>query len=163
MATLSVKRGNLLQDLTDGEDFLLVHQVNCHTNNGRAAGVAHELFDRWPAANVYRSEEHNITRIGGVEVRSVQAGVRVAALFAQRWPGGPRSGSDSRARRLGWFESALNDLMLYVGPKTCVRLPYRIGCGLARGNWAEYWPLIEAFAARCPASSRVDVCRLGPE
>lgn len=57
---------------------------------------------------------------------------------------------DSSATRKKNFKTCLTNLAERVGDDPSVRtiyFPYKIGCGEAGGNWTEYKPMIEEFAA----------------
>lgn len=85
---------------------------------------------------------------------------RVACLLGQFYPGKPgnywnkvyaydgcwRSIDDSPTNRLKWFKEALVDLAAQEtsenGCKINIAFPYKIGCGLAGGDWKVYQKLI---------------------
>lgn len=90
---------------------------------------------------------------------------RIAALMGQVCPGDGKSNywclrykkhfaDDTAAARLKYFKDALHDLASQLtelketdGPfKKTIAFPYRVGCGLAGGQWSLYEPLIQAFA-----------------
>ena len=56
--------------------------------------------------------------------------------------------SDTGENRLNWFRSGLNHLANAARQENIKRIvfPYRIGCGLAKGNWDHYMVLIDRFA-----------------
>jgi hypothetical protein len=64
---------------------------------------------------------------------------------------------DSAADRVRYFREGL-DAIRQLAPAS-VAFPYRIGCGLAGGNWTVYRGMLEEFAAANPAI-RVVVYRL---
>ena len=87
-----------------------------------------------PEANDYiRSDVNRVPGTVRVHKR------RVANLYGQRCPGGPRA-DDTCQLRLGWFESALEQLattLIEDSERSVVLFPHGIGCGLARGKWAD--------------------------
>lgn len=136
---------------------VLAHQCNCVTR--RAAGLAAAVFARAPDANDYARPDARRTP-GTAAVH----GGRVANLYAQRGPGRPAAG-DSADQRLRWFETALDDLVskLPTDDKTAVLFPYGIGCGLARGRWADYEAAIERWACRHRGRVDVFICKQGSD
>ena len=70
-----------------------------------------------------------------------------ATTGVQYFPGQPRSnGTDSRQHRVRYFAQCLRALALHIGHRhehPCrVAVPWRIGCGLAMGEWRVYASLI---------------------
>ena len=56
--------------------------------------------------------------------------------------------SDTIENRIKWFRDSLNKLVTRVAEENIRRVifPYRIGCGLAAGNWdIDYLPAIQEF------------------
>ena len=106
-----------------------------------------------PEANDYiRSDINRVPGTVRVHKR------RVANLYGQRYPGGPRA-SDIDQLRLGWFESGLEQLatiLMEDNEKTMVLFPHGIGCGLARGKWADYESIIQHWADK--HHEHLDVC-----
>ena len=87
----------------------------------------------------------------------------VINLFAQ-WELGPAEKfdrvrpappDDSEATRQGWFRECLN-AMSKLKLKS-IAFPYKIGCGLAGGNWMEYEDMIQKFACDNP-ETEVIIC-----
>lgn len=72
----------------------------------------------------------------------------IVHMFAQYSPGKPghyhqqivlKDGYvDDSGQRLQWFVECLESLIPEVYEGTSIAVPYRIGCGLAGGNWVEY-------------------------
>jgi O-acetyl-ADP-ribose deacetylase (regulator of RNase III) len=140
---LTVVRGDLL---TAREQFL-VHQCNCVSR--RAAGLAAALFARFPEADVYaaRRAGHDLALFGHITVHG-----RVINLYGQIAPGraaSPDGGSDTAERRLSAFKSGLREVAALPGLRS-VAFPFGIGCGLAGGNWPDYFAALQDFAARVP-------------
>lgn len=53
---------------------------------------------------------------------------------------------DTYEQRETWFGEALADLATQLKEeKETVAFPYKIGCGLAGGNWEKYRAMIEKF------------------
>lgn len=66
------------------------------------------------------------------------------------------NGNDSKEKRKDYFKSALDQLadLLMMDPPGIGRdeiyneiaFPYKIGCGLAGGNWEEYYDMLTVFS-----------------
>ena len=84
----------------------------------------------------------------------------VLNLFAQYHPGkagggGGRGGGgggpdDSAAARQRYFAACLACVGREVRGLRSVAFPFRVGCGLAGGDWPAYRALLEAFARAHP-------------
>jgi hypothetical protein len=140
---------NLYEDEL-GYRTYLAHQCNATTKGAR--GIAKEIFSKWPHANVYKEARQTGTCI----VR-----YPIANLIAQQTPGKPRTknSADTTEQRLKWFEESLKDLTTQIAASQrvhtqqahCVLLPFRIGCGLAGGDWDQYRNKIEQIAQDSPS------------
>ena len=132
-------------DLLEADAECIVHQTNCVTH-GRAAGLAAAIFHKYPWSDIYATRQE----YGEPGSISVHAGSldehKVINLNGQFFPGQPRfySGFDSEKARLHYFHSAL----LEIGDLNVksVAFPYKIGCGLAGGDWTAYHKMIRDFA-----------------
>ena len=129
----------------------VAHQCNCLTR--RSAGFAHEVFDRFPEANIYAERPDRDYRPpphlmpGNIVVRG-----RVINMLAQYFPGVPRypdSALDGRAARLRYFAECLVKVSRLPGIES-VAFPWRIGCNMAGGDWDAYRRTIDAFADLSP-------------
>ena len=134
-------------DLLEAEAEYIVHQTNCVTD-GRAAGLAAAIFDKYPWADIYsnRTEYGEPGTISTHNVDPSQGYPTVINLNGQFFPGRPRhlGGFDSAKDRLSYFHSGL----LSIGdldPKS-VAFPYKIGCGLAGGDWPAYLKMLNDFS-----------------
>ena len=134
---VSTIRGNLL----DAEDDIIAHQTNCVTKG--AAGLAQHLFQRFPHANTYRvrtkPSKPGTTDIMGEHGKDTV----IANLNAQYRPGRPAyEGSDTESARIRFFGECLRHLAEHIRRnmqgKATVGFPWRIGCGLAGGDWERY-------------------------
>ncbi|GMI28010.1 hypothetical protein TrCOL_g8144 [Triparma columacea] len=132
-------------DLLLSSASYIVHQTNCITK--KSLGLSKAMFNKFPHSNVYNGSAD--PRVPGtIVIRGGSGGSRgVVNLFGQRRPGKP-TGAESRATREGWFKSGLNALVEINGvtPLGSVAFPFEIGCGLARGTWANYERMINDFA-----------------
>lgn len=155
-------KGDLLTHPCD----LIIHQCNCLTTTPH--GLAADIFKLYPETNLYskrRSLDHKnlaIEEDRGVVGKTVIVGM-VAAIMGQWRPG--KCGSRYRhsypehpdvetpQRRVMWFQQGLSDLekQLKQMPEVkIVAFPYRIGCGLAGGDWEMYLAMIADFARLNP-------------
>ena len=78
-------------------------------------------------------------------------GRRVINIYGQHAPSPPSArGLDSEEARLAHFRRALMRLTPYLlatrKGEISVAFPYKVGCGLARGNWTLYQKELLAFA-----------------
>ena len=66
--------------------------------------------------------------------------------------------SDTKHQRLMWFKTALQNLSFFLIENNWIEhvcFPYRIGCGLAGGDWTAYFKEIELFAKHLHPSKNV--------
>lgn len=122
--------GNLL-DITTG---VILHQVNCM---GVTGGLAGALRRKWPEAfDLYFSACESPNALGRFVLAAATPVLHVGHVFGQYHPG---PNTDMVAVRHSLIEAA----GLVLGP---IYAPYKMGCGLGGGNWAEYEAsLVKAF------------------
>lgn len=150
-------QGDLL--LVDAD--YIVHQCNCLTV--RSHGLAKTIAERRPYADIYAERtpmgRRNCAvpeqrgKPGSIAVRKDVVCLlaqwrpgRVQAPYWQRYP--ESQPVESRQQRLKWFRQCLQQLSQYLESQTAtVAFPYKIGCGLAGGNWTLYKNAIDGFAA----------------
>ena len=168
--------------LLDAETDFMVHQTNC-MSKGEAAGIARVIFDRFPYADSYSRRSKLRPPLlgqmpGDIEVMP-SGGVdpTVVNLYGQFYPGGPPDVADEidhPLNRLMFFRKGLEQLTRVVGrlavakveAVVSVAFPWRIGCGIAGGDWeCHYGPAIDGFALGLNAhfASRVFIYRLPGE
>ena len=167
---LSIKIGDILQSTDD----VLVHQ--CHCCNVDAGGLAKLIFEKYPCSNVYQTR-YQESRGGGVAMAFIEPGTvgvyeiapnakkYVVNLYAQIYPGPPtdsqtslttQDDDDSSALRLELFEKCLKSLSKVNfqssvnQPKISFAFPWRIGCGIALGDWYSYLKSIVTFCFSLP-------------
>ena len=133
MPGLTVVHGSLL----DSKLQILGHQCNCRTSSAR--GLARDLFERYPYANIYKQKD----RIPGTNKYSFGDGPIIVGMLAQDYPG--RSQGEDRLR---WFRECLSELKRFMKEHSLdtVGFPHGIGCGLAGGRWEDYLALLTEFA-----------------
>ncbi len=140
---VQIVTGNLL----DSKEQCIIQQVNATTINGRGYGLSKQIFIKYPHANVYYA---NVKRIPGMLLlRGDNVKTRcVINLVGQQKPGKPTT-TETKAMREAWFKAAL-DLLSRSTSLTSVAFPYKIGSGLAGGNWTNYLKMIQDFANSRP-------------
>lgn len=139
--------------ITDIESGIIIHQVNCRNRIG--AGVSCAIITKWPEVEAAyhklcesRQPENLFGRRQTVEIRyspyNTLPGITIVNLFSQMdYDDSAKTGivyTDSRALIKGILKTC------YENPDKDVYIPYRIGCGLAGGNWDE----ISAWFADVP-------------
>jgi O-acetyl-ADP-ribose deacetylase (regulator of RNase III) len=107
----------------------IAHQCNCTSRGSK--GLAKSIFEKYPYANTYGMYREP----GTIHVRG-----NVINMYAQRRPGLP-SGDDTPSLRILWFKSCLKEILKIEGIHS-IAFPYRIGCGLAGGDWKQYQEMI---------------------
>jgi hypothetical protein len=134
----------------------IVQQCNCLTV--KPHGLSQSIAERYPWANLYatrRSLGHRNLAIeadrgipGTLQIMSNGIDPDVICFLAQ-WDYGRGTRripiyADTPPQREKWFQECLQAL----GALTYETLafPYKIGCGLAGGQWTHYQPLIHDFA-----------------
>jgi hypothetical protein len=159
-------------DLMTAPEELLVHQCCCTAV--RAHGLSAAVAARFPHADPYAARAPMGSRNMAIPEHRPAPGTllvlgdgsegkrRVVALFGQVAMGKPGrydAGGvpDAPADRLRYFRAGMAALAA-LRPAS-LALPWRIGCGLAGGDWRAYWAELAAFAAAHPAV-RVALYRL---
>lgn len=161
---MHVKKGNLLASNCD----VIVQQCNCVTI--KSHGLSKAIADKYPYANMYskrRAKSANMATVADrpgtckIMIPDHPGDPYVACLLGQYYPG--KAGNywskvythldfydDSSKNRLEWFKKALDDLEYQLANDyselDTVGFPYKIGCGLAGGDWRQYQKLIKEFA-----------------
>ncbi len=133
------KQMEVKEDILTFDVQYIAHQCNCLST--KSLGLARLIFDKYPHSNVYTK---NTPRTPGEIIVVGQ----VINMFAQYWPGSPAvtNSNDTSKDRLIWFKMCLDKIKNIDGISS-IAFPYKIGCGLARGNWVHYKQLIDDFAA----------------
>jgi O-acetyl-ADP-ribose deacetylase (regulator of RNase III) len=143
-------KGNLLE----APEQYICHQCNCITD--KALGLAKSIFTAFPYADVYTPRgqtESKKDKPGTIQIMGNGKSQRyVINMFAQYYPGKPKIGItrvDLEGEREHWFAQCLDEIK-HIQNLQSVAFPYQIGCGLAGGNWAWYYHMIEQFAQSVP-------------
>lgn len=144
-------QGDLLQSDCD----IIIHQANCFTR--MRSGIAKSIVARYPEVERADKEFHipsgDKARLGNFSYAHMPvAGVTVVNLYGQY-----TYGTDKVQTLYGKFEEGLRKVMegLATSPKHReayeadtqvfykIGLPYKIGCGLAGGDWNVVRTIIE--------------------
>ncbi len=126
-----------LLELSTKQAQIIAQQCNCVSS--KTKGLSKDIITKFPYANFYNKDRKPGTiRLLG----SPKKGNRlVLAMFSQRNPGKP-VGDDSFEQREEWFLSCLRKISKLKGLKS-IAFPFKIGCGLAGGNWKHYQSMID--------------------
>ncbi len=129
--SLQVMTGDILA-VTTG---VIAHQVN--TRRIAGAGLARALRERYPDWYIaYRAAD---PALGRMMLHWVSKDLAIASLYAQ-------SNIGTQQRQTNY--AALGAALLALGKRSRggkspqVYVPYRMGCGLAGGDWAIVLPII---------------------
>lgn len=136
------------QNLLDVKSGVICHQTNCLGAMG--AGIAKAIKQKWPACfspykelcNEYPSHR-SILLLGQCQLVPLTETLWLANIFGQHGYGPWVLQTNYRAVRES-FERLKKYLDEGHGPSDKqVYVPYKMGCGLAGGDWAQYSPIIE--------------------
>jgi O-acetyl-ADP-ribose deacetylase (regulator of RNase III) len=146
--TVTFVKGNLL----DSKDKYIAHQTNCVSVG--AGGIAAAIFSKFPHSDIYSERKSGKKDVPGEIIISGDHENRlVINMMAQYYPGRSKfidSKLDGIMAREKYFQECLDKILSIPGLES-IAFPYRIGCGLAGGDWNRYLPMIEAFAEKLPA------------
>jgi O-acetyl-ADP-ribose deacetylase (regulator of RNase III) len=143
-------------DILESDAKYIVHQCNCVSAS--AGGLAGFLFEKYPYSDIYqeRIQSNTIHKPGDLYIRGNGKDQRyVINAMAQVGPGEPRPNRkikdfwhyipDSAQARETYFSRCLQKIALIDNLET-VAFPWKIGCGLAAGDWNRYLAVLEHFA-----------------
>lgn len=148
--------GNIL----DATEKVIIHQINAVTR--KSHGLSTQIFNKFEYADVYtgRPVQPDFNLVGKIIVREHAVDKNlpiIIGIVGQRMPG--RLGMtynykgfttpplETAKMRQDWFQSGLNELKKFVNDKNInqIAVPYKIGCGLAGGNWTIYEKMLQNF------------------
>lgn len=134
----------IIGDLTAAKEKYIVHQTNCVSRF--AAGIAAAIFDKFPHADVYSNRNEADVPGDIIICGNGQDERYVVNLMGQYYPGGlTNSKLDDELARQQYFYSALRKLAR-VNNLESVAFNFRIGCGIAGGDWTWYKGTLSNFA-----------------
>lgn len=131
-------------DLLNATEKYILHQTNC-ISQGAAAGIARAIFDKYPYADCYSNrKERSIP--GTFDIMGNGLDQRfVINLHSQKYPGGPNIDSDNQEARQKYFYRGLLRLAKVENLES-IAINWKIGCGIAGGNWDYYLGTLTNFA-----------------
>lgn len=156
---IEIKSGNLL----DSSAKLIAHQVNCRGVMG--AGVAKAIKLRYPYAYYAYKELCVVSNcdanklLGTVSFASVDNDNTVVAnMFGQDGFGTGKVQTSYPA-----LSSCFSTLLRFASPRNIGRIafPFKVGCGLAGGNWSEVLEML--IATIKPTSITIELWQLNPD
>ena len=134
-------------DLLDSKEKYIAHITNCVSTTS-AKGIAKDIFDKFPYADCY-STRTEASKAGTIDVVGDGKDNRyIINMHAIVYPGKaryPLSSLDGLAARQKHFYHCLLRIakLPYI---ESIALPWRVGCGLAGGDWEWYLGTITNFA-----------------
>lgn len=142
-------------DLLDFPHGVRVIGHGCNTLNKMGKGLALKIAEKYPEAldadNTADAEGHNVLgHISVAEVFGKDWGLWIVNLYQQ---------SQLYSLNLLALKKALEKTMEWIGALDVLYpqhapfvlgLPYKIGCGLAKGNWTEVHLLISNIEEKYP-------------
>jgi len=142
-------------DLLESDAKYICHQCNCITTS--SSGIAAAIFNKFPYSNIYtHRESYFIDQLplegeqpGDIVIKGNGKDERyIINMMGQLYPGGIKyqnSTKDGELARQRFFKDCLLKIMK-IEDLESIAFPFKIGCGLADGNWDIYEKLIDTFA-----------------
>lgn len=131
-------------DIVTGNYDVFCHQVNCKGVMG--AGIAKQIRSRYP--EVYREYMSGRKVLGEIGIVRTHDDRICVNMFAQDGYGRDRRYTDYEA-----FEKCLLRLQRFLSESHRdwkLAFPYKIGCGLAGGDWRVVSKMLQDFSATVP-------------
>ena len=147
-------------DLLNSTEKYIIQQCNCLTVYSH--GLSKSLSDKWSWADLYSTRskignrnlaiENDRDKPGSIRIlTSPNNDKNVICMFAQwvpnkpgKYKSYPKYEIDNYNNREKWFKECLNEI-LKIDNLESIAIPYMIGCGLAGGNWENYYKLLKEF------------------
>lgn len=139
-------------DLLESDCNVIMHQANCFKTMG--AGIAKSIAKLYPEAEKVDQEYKALPkdRLGDFTCAIINNGPTVVNLYGQLG-----FGANKVQTEYDKLESAIDKFFVYAKNAnvdlTRVGVPYKIGCGLAGGNWE----IVERILAEQSNKHRVDI------
>jgi len=162
-------------DILEVKNGYILQQCNCVTVHPR--GLSADLEQTFPKTCPYKlrkpvisgwniAKPEDISHPGTVMILGNEHGPQIISMFAQYGPGKVQpvnkpwyqitvSNSpivpDQTTDREQYFAKcleALYDYFEFTEDKVEIAVPYKIGCGLAGGDWMHYRKMLEDFEAK---------------
>ena len=130
-------------NIVEAHEQFICHQTNCVSTH--ALGLAREIFKVFPYAHTYIHRTTGPRSVpGSIDIK---VGIKnIINLNAQVHPGPSKKAGDSSVDRLGYFKTCLASIIKNTPEGSSFAFPYKIGCGLAGGDWSQYKSMLEEFA-----------------
>lgn len=151
-------------DLLEAKEKYIVHQTNCVTTQG--GGLAKFLFKKFPYADIYTTrtkEDCDLATLrdkpGSITVSGNGQDERfIIHLMGQLYPGGfwDDMPEDSEEMRHKFFHRGLNNIAR-IPNLDSIAFPFKIGCGIAGGDWDWYLGELNNFANYVSRSQKANV------
>ena len=132
--------------ILDSKEKYIVNQTNCITK--KALGLSDSIFKKFPYADIYtsRAEDNHVDKPGKIIVCGDGRSNRyIINLLGQYYPGKPKHKNDTYEMRKKWFIDCLDEI-IKINKLDSIAFPYKIGCGLAGGDWKEYLDMLTTFS-----------------
>jgi hypothetical protein len=133
-----------------GKENLILQQTNCTALYGTGKGLACNITNKWPHVTPYQRER--VAELGSIQIyRSIANSPVVCCLNAQMYVGRKQADENYNNRHVA-FRACLQKVVDWLSTSTegkeiqAVYLPEKIGCGLAKGDWDIYLPMIDEFS-----------------
>jgi O-acetyl-ADP-ribose deacetylase (regulator of RNase III) len=142
----------ITKDLLSVDKGIICHQCNCRGSMG--AGIALAIKRKWPHVyDGYRKvfEEQGL-KLASLHMVRITDELYVANMMCQDEYGGKRVNTNYNAVALAF--SKLHKYKEENLKNSTIYIPYKMGCGLAGGNWKEYTRIVDTV---CPG---VIACKL---
>jgi O-acetyl-ADP-ribose deacetylase (regulator of RNase III) len=122
---IRIVEGNIL----DAPEKIIVQQVNLVGYMG--AGLALQIRNKYPVVYEVYKQHYKESELGDVLFIDTGDGKIIANIFAQK-----NVGTDKQYTIYDALTDGLYNIMISAGEKGYkIAIPYKIGCGLAGGNW----------------------------
>lgn len=136
-------------DLMNAKEKFIVHQVNCMGVMG--AGVAKAIRSKWPIVYTKYKEicdKYEIEKLLGKFLLVYVGDLKIVVnLFSQG-----KYGTDKQYTDYSAFKDGLEDFFKILihdsKDSRSVAMPYKIGCGLAGGDWGVIYSIIDNLSKK---------------
>lgn len=137
--------------IVNSSDQYIAHQTNCVSTF--AGGLANTIFKQFPYSDIYALRSSGNKDFPGKIIISGNGEDEryILHMMGQYYPGKSKfndsSYIDSPSKRKEYFKQCLEHIAR-LSNLTSISFPFKIGCGLAGGNWPEYLEMLEKFASK---------------
>ena len=140
---MKIIQGDIIAAFKAGEIHVLVHQVNCQRVMG--AGLAKQIKQAFPQH--YTDYMQTTPRLGGSVITCLPDGdIYVVGIYGQdRYGKGLHTNYQALADGLDKLVGGISPANIQ---RTRIGIPYKLGCGLAGGDWGVVQDIIESVEQR---------------